>query len=167
MAAPESVRQPGGLGIGYSFTPSQYHPQAVNVPTEAGALWARAGELALKTGQIIGNLPGQISQEQLDVANAHAGLQHIKELNASGAGKYTMGIDASGHAYTVPVSSITNPALAMHVMGMMGYNPKVKDDTNPPPPTTPPPPPPPAPSSADLGKKAAPGTATFARASSP
>ena len=87
MAAPESQRQAAGITIP-QFIPSQYHPTPVNVPSDAGRLWAQVGANLLEgSSEVFKTLmnsplnPEVKAQMKEGQMRAEQGQRHLAWLN--------------------------------------------------------------------------------------
>jgi hypothetical protein len=116
MAADPNAVPIQPLNVGYSFTPTEYKPQAVNVPSDAGRLWAQVGDTAMKASQMLQNSPLNPTvraqmQEALD--RAKVGSQISQYAMAHPKWRRAIGSEGPGGASlaapaTLPVSQVTN-----------------------------------------------------------
>src|ERR1700751_26622 len=110
MAAPETQRQAAGLNVPYSFTPSQYHPQYVNVPTKAGALWAGVGKTAMEAANQLMNSPlNPEVREQMKEGVQRAQLGEAAMRHAAANKNWLYGTVAETPQGATMVAPITQP----------------------------------------------------------
>jgi len=144
MASSETQFQPATIqATGYS--PSEYRPVSINVPTGAGQLWAGVGKTALdaasqfnQTAQMMQQSPlnpAVHAQMDYNVAQYDAAQQHIKDVQAMGPlGQVVQKTGPQG-LETVPIASIQDPTLAARLTAQMGLTPKPGGGGSGPPPT--------------------------------
>jgi len=144
MASSETQFQPATIqATGYS--PSEYRPVSINVPTGAGQLWAGVGRTALdaasqfnQTAQMMQQSPlnpAVHAQMDYNVAQYDAAQQHIKDVQAMGPlGQVVQKTGPQG-LETVPIASIQDPTLAARLTAQMGLTPKPGGGGSGPPPT--------------------------------
>ena len=137
MADPATQFQPSGIQAGYSFSPTEYRPQQINVPSGAGALWAQVGQTALAAAERAGNTlqqsplnPMVKAKMDAQIAASQQGIEQGNWLTSlpNNVGRYMIGRDAQGNAILQPPSQITDPTLAAQFQQTTGLVPKTGDN---------------------------------------
>lgn len=141
MAAPESEFRPAGITVP-SLVPSVYHPGYVNVPTDAGRLWAQVGSNLLAGSEQVykammqGATPAARAHLQYLVAENKLAKAQVDDAIAHPAVRRTL-------TTTTPEGATVSAPATVPVTQQMSLGTDLSnwDKNNPPPPTPPAPPP--------------------------
>jgi hypothetical protein len=131
MAAGSEIPQKGVLQAS-GYTPSEYHPIGIEIPTGAGALWAGVGQTALAGAQQFGNQlqnsrlnPAFAAQQDYQKAQFQQGQDQIAYMKSLGPmGHMFVQTTPQGASMTAP-ASISDPTMAARFMEAAGVGPKV------------------------------------------
>jgi len=131
MADPATQFQPASIqATGYQ--PTEYHPQPINVPTGAGALWAQVGQTALSAASQVGSMlqnsrlnpafAAQQDYQQAQYKQAQDQIAYMKSLGPMGHMLTQTG--PQGASMGAP-ASIADPTMAARFMEAASVGPKI------------------------------------------